>query len=710
MRGSLLRRPKGLPYRPRVLLAGALAAFLASLGLHGVTGGARSARSSLDTPFHDAVVAAKPRQQWRHVALVSLDLEGLPVSWSRIQLNPLYFQAAKALVRAGARGVTVDARLTENPPDGIPYFQCIESPRSPRIVRSMLEAVASDSGVASSVVVSRPLEDAACGSSANMDSCEAVQMSMASALGSDWAGTRVRHADKPLDIPLLEDGTLRLAPVHDQSIVGWAMRGERRFLSWSLSPCATGYAPDGRCFEIRRSASLARGPVQGLMDLPLTELASCDTAKAIAYARSHGIAGRWALIEPLPLEESGDRHYVVSSFFDKQDAQMSGTRILADAIETGLRGDAPWFLGRWWIVGLLCLLGVGSGVWAGLNLRMGAAMSLSVLFGLALFAIMLPGPWILLLPVACPVLSFLGGVAVAALALVAGGAREAELTAKYIPKPVYDLVLRGGGPDKLRNRRIDVAVLMTDIRNYTTITSRLGSAEAVLSLLNTYYDGIAGVALDRHHGWFEGYVGDMMCCYWPCLEGMRPEDVREQALRAALAVRNWQKKFFVALAEGRVEVPHVPLENLPEIAALMGAGIGLSWGEVVMGHLGQKGGLSKFGIIGDPLNTASRIEGLTKGFDADLLATPEFVETAHACGFSSRRFALVRVKGRPDPVPLLGIDQVSPTDWDQEHWDAWLARVEAQGAEEPLGTCGATLLSWREKGYLHEGVWALDEK
>jgi len=452
------------------------------------------------------------------------------------------------------------------------------------------------------------------------------------------------------------------------------------------------------------------GAVSEVGDLSLTELASCDTAKAISYARAHGAAGRWVLVEPLPLTESGDRHVVASGLFGKARVEMSGTRILADAIETGLRGDAPLFLGRWWIAALLCLLGLCIGVWGGLNLRLGIAFALPVLFGALLYAAMMPGSWIALWPVVAPSLACAGGVAAAALALVAGGAREAELTAKYIPRPVYDLVLRGGGPDKLRNQRLDVAVLMTDLRNYTAITSRLGSAEAVLSLLNAYYDGISGVALDRHNGWFEGYVGDMMCCYWPCLDGMRPDDVRDQALRAAMAVRKWQTEFFGSLVGGDVRIPHVSPEKCAEIAPLLGAGIGLSWGEVVMGHQGQKHGLSKFGIIGDPLNTASRIEGLTKGFDADLLATPEYVESANRCGFFSRRFALVRVKGRSEPVSLVGIDAVAPEGWSQLVWDAWLARVEAGAVEDALGKSGATVLGWREKGYLRDGVWTLDEK
>ncbi|MGZ5052344.1 MAG: adenylate/guanylate cyclase domain-containing protein, partial [Methylobacter sp.] len=156
------------------------------------------------------------------------------------------------------------------------------------------------------------------------------------------------------------------------------------------------------------------------------------------------------------------------------------------------------------------------------------------------------------------------------------------------------------------------------------------------------------------------------------------------------------------------------------IGQTINAGIGLTPGLVVMGDLGPKHGVRKFGILGDPLNLASRIESLTRMFNAEIIVTAELLGAARKLDIPARRLGFICVKGRNTPAMLYALGRPEDERFSAENialWENWLAAVEQHQQEITL-PCPEiyrqdrlTLESWLKRGLLTEqGVWHLNEK
>jgi adenylate cyclase len=91
-------------------------------------------------------------------------------------------------------------------------------------------------------------------------------------------------------------------------------------------------------------------------------------------------------------------------------------------------------------------------------------------------------------------------------------------------------------------------------------------------------------------------------------------------------------------------------QSLPELAF----GIGVHCGDVIVGVMGA-GELYKFTVTGDPINVASRVEGLTRELGVDLLVTEEVRKSLDA-GFRLRPMAPTPVKGKPEPLQTYHVE------------------------------------------------------
>jgi adenylate cyclase len=187
----------------------------------------------------------------------------------------------------------------------------------------------------------------------------------------------------------------------------------------------------------------------------------------------------------------------------------------------------------------------------------------------------------------------------------------------------------------------EVAVLFSDIENFTTLSETLAPAE-VLHFLSQYHERMLE-AIFEHGGTLDKFIGDAIMATFGVPEP-GSEDAAN-AVRAALAMNdaltglNRERK-----ARGEFEIHHR---------------IGLHYGRVLAGNIGSHRQL-EYTVIGDTVNTASRIEGACKQFGRRLLLSEAVVSRAgDALAFEP--LGEITVKGRSRPVTLYTVASGSLT-------------------------------------------------
>lgn len=152
--------------------------------------------------------------------------------------------------------------------------------------------------------------------------------------------------------------------------------------------------------------------------------------------------------------------------------------------------------------------------------------------------------------------------------------------------------------------KIKSAILVSDIRNWTGINNRLPAEEA-LALANLYFE-ISAEAIEAHDGEILKFIGDGYLATFPSSEGKKEDALAcRRALSAAQdALKN--------ATERRAELP-------------LRFGLGLHFGDVHYGNIGSQTRLD-FTVMGQAVNTASRIESLCSRFEQELLFSSEFAE------------------------------------------------------------------------------------
>ncbi len=212
--------------------------------------------------------------------------------------------------------------------------------------------------------------------------------------------------------------------------------------------------------------------------------------------------------------------------------------------------------------------------------------------------------------------------------------RRRENLSRFLPRQIVDRVLEQGG-SSLEPVQREVTILFSDIRDFTTMSEQLAPRE-VMEFLDDYF-GHMGQIVRGHEGMLNKFLGDGILAVWGVPD--RQTDHAERAVRAAIDMR----KKLVEINEHRVR------DGYPEIRV----GIGVHTGVVAAGMLGGAD-QREYAIIGDAVNLASRIEGLTKTTGTDLLIS----ETAYRSveqKFPGTRVSEEKVKGREEPVVIYSL-------------------------------------------------------
>ena len=196
------------------------------------------------------------------------------------------------------------------------------------------------------------------------------------------------------------------------------------------------------------------------------------------------------------------------------------------------------------------------------------------------------------------------------------------------PHVVKDLLAHGGLTKKGESR--EITVLFSDIRGFTTL-SETRAPEEIVALLNSYFSRQVEVIF-RHGGCLDKFIGDAIMAFWGA-----PLDDPDHGVHA------------VAAAIEMSETLEAFRRELGDIGAGFDVGIGLNSGPAVVGLIGSEN-KREYTAIGDTVNLASRIEGLTKGVARILVSEDTMHQCRDAFDFVDR--GLYKVKGREKEVRL----------------------------------------------------------
>jgi len=204
--------------------------------------------------------------------------------------------------------------------------------------------------------------------------------------------------------------------------------------------------------------------------------------------------------------------------------------------------------------------------------------------------------------------------------------------ARYVPEDVMDEIIRKSAAPVSQSENRIVSILFSDIRSFTKISENTQARELV-NFLNEYFS-MMGNEIITEGGNIDKFIGDAIMAIFGAPRTL--ENSAASAVRAALRM---------VRALTKVDTSEI---TLPDTG--FGTGIGVNCGECVVGNIGFQNKLD-YTVIGDTVNLASRLEGVTKYYHQSLIVS-EYVYNFAKDDFIFRKVDSVRVKGKDQPVGL----------------------------------------------------------
>jgi adenylate cyclase len=174
----------------------------------------------------------------------------------------------------------------------------------------------------------------------------------------------------------------------------------------------------------------------------------------------------------------------------------------------------------------------------------------------------------------------------------------------------------------------ELAILFNDIKNFTTLAERL-SAKETFEFLNHYFEIMNPIIL-KYRGFIDKFIGDEIMALFDC----EPDFPLDAAIEMRYRLKEFNSKI------EHLKLPYVEM------------GIGLNYGKVILGTVGSNERLDTT-VIGDTVNTAERIQQLTRIFKTPTLLTENIKNNLkNKNKYYLRKLQKVRVKGKLEPIQV----------------------------------------------------------
>src|SRR5712692_8509436 len=203
---------------------------------------------------------------------------------------------------------------------------------------------------------------------------------------------------------------------------------------------------------------------------------------------------------------------------------------------------------------------------------------------------------------------------------------------RFLPPTVVERVI-GGDPLRLEGERQTVTILFADLRGSTALADKL-LPEQVISIMNVYLRVMARCVIDAG-GILDKFTGDGLMAIFGAMGD--PAHGAPAAARAALAIR--------------ANITTLNAERAQSGEPVVQFGVGMHTGDVVLGAIGLPE-RSDYTAIGDTVNTASRMETLTKEYKVDAVLSGDTAEHLRRDGVSLRPLGEAQVRGKAKPLSV----------------------------------------------------------
>ena len=216
---------------------------------------------------------------------------------------------------------------------------------------------------------------------------------------------------------------------------------------------------------------------------------------------------------------------------------------------------------------------------------------------------------------------------------------------KFVPDEVIKgMIESDSSQEESINEKREIAILICDIRNFTSI-SEINEPENVVGFLNSYFTYMVEI-IKKYGGTIDKFIGDAIMVLFGA-----PISYNDNAQRAV----DTGLEMYSKLSE-------IPCSDLkfPE-GMKFDIGIGIHLGDVIVGNIGSKD-KTNYTVIGDAVNLASRLEGLTKLYGSKIVISESVAEKLNKAT-NATLLDSVKVKGKKEDVRVYSVTE-KPMDSD----------------------------------------------